>query len=117
MLLDLSMKTPKDIALTDYKYFIVQENCTSAVGIISDQDDVVYFCNLTLQSSINALTGKIEYKLSAKPETAVRSCANPEYKEKVQQGIFRSMIDLVKDPAEVERHLLYFQNRNLPALS
>lgn len=101
------MKTSKHISPADFKYFIVQQGCQNAVGIISENEESVSFCNLTLVPYLHALTGKIEFKLEPCPETAIRFSANPTFKNNVQIGITRSMIDLTKDYQEVERVLQF----------
>ena len=101
------MKRAKDIALTDYKYFIVQDESKNAVGIVSESEDAVTYCNLTLLPYVQILTGDVKFKLGVHPETPIRVCPNPAFRENVQIGIMRSMIDLTKDYREVERVLKY----------
>jgi hypothetical protein len=101
------MKKAKDIALTDFKYFIVQDDSKNAVAIISESEDSVTFCNLTLLPYVQITTGEVKLKLGAYPETPIRVCENPTFRDNVQIGIMRSMIDLTKDHREVERILKY----------
>ena len=99
------MKNTAKISLDHFKYFILQAAHRNAVGILSESEETVSFCNLTLLPCLNELTGTIEFKLRVCPETAIRTCANPDFRNNVQIGLMRSMIDITKNPQEVERVL------------
>lgn len=99
------MKNTTFISLSQFKYFILQHNHRNAVGILSETEESVAYCNLTLLPHLNELTGSIQYKLSICPESAIRSCPNPDFRNNIQIGLMRSLIDITQDLSEVERIL------------
>ncbi|GEO06113.1 hypothetical protein AAE02nite_37770 [Adhaeribacter aerolatus] len=99
------MKSTNNISLEHFKYFILQNNHRNAVGILSENAEKVTYCNLTLLPYLHELTGQIKFRLDICPESAIRICPNPDFRNNIQIGLVRSLIDITKDIQEVERVL------------
>ncbi|KAA5541636.1 hypothetical protein [Adhaeribacter rhizoryzae] len=99
------MKNTTTISLSQFKYFILQHNHRNAVGILFENEEKVTYCNLTLLPYLSELTGTIQYKLDICPESAIRLCSNPDFRQNIQIGLMRSLIDITQDLQEVKRTL------------